>query len=64
MDTASNQQQNGRIMIGNVLCVAASIAMLSLVIAFMADNSIAILVCYTMVMLAMLAGIIGLFFED
>ena len=64
MDTARNQQQNGRIMHENILCSAASIAMLSLVIAFMVDNSTAILVCYTLFMLAMLVGIISLFFED
>lgn len=48
----------------NILCVSATIAMLSFVVALMVDRTTVILVCYALFMLAIVAGIISLFFED
>lgn len=48
----------------NISCVSATIAMLSFVVALMIDRTTVILVCYALFMLAIVVGIISLFFED
>lgn len=64
MDTASNQQQNGRIMYKDIMCCVAVLITLSCMVALMIGNSTMLAVCGILYMLVVLAGIISLFFDD